>query len=239
MILPTMNETERIYEVFRMTNVLCDIYSECEPMLVEKFRKATRFPYFQRIAYKDDKGNDWTLLAYMTSKDSKRKGIYRRLAYITYDIPRKRVEDDVNAGRGCIAIDPFAMQRTVKHQNQRGAVTEIVPHAFNRYTQRYLKPLGKENIEFGYKLESILSRYLWFDVCADMYGDKNAEKHKEDNICPYDMILKGGGLLRGQFVNNLLLRFTTYIGKDQMFENQRVQYDRMMKEYWTSNRRKI
>lgn len=239
MILPTMSNDEKAYEAFRMTNWLCDCYRHLKPEIDDKFRRGTRFPYFQRYGMKDDKLNDWTFLFYCKSKDMKKKGLYYTQAYITYDIPRKRMEYDVNAGRGCLIFDPLQMRKRIENRDTCSIIIEIVPHVFNRYTERYLKPLGMENIEFTRKLESMLTRWQWFDIEADLLGDKNALKHKGDNICPYDVMMCDGGMLRGQIVNEMLLRFTTYVSKDMMFDNQHERQQEMASEYFSMKRKKM
>lgn len=232
-----MNDDEKAFEAFRMTSWLCGVFDDCSPLVVDRFRRGTRFPYFQRTCVTDDKGNRWTLLFYILNKSQKKKGMYYTLAYTTYDIPRKHKEDDVNAGRGCLIFDPFQMKNRIENTGTRTSViVDIVPHAFNRYTERYLRPLGRGDIEFGYKVEDMLKRWQWFDVCADLFGDKNAEKNKGGNICPYDVIMRGGGMLRGQIVSEVLLRFTTYVSEDMMFENQQERQEAMRSEYFKLKR---
>ena len=232
MIVPTMNDDEKAYEAFRMTNWLCQCYEKWRPDIEQRFRRGTRFPYFQRGQTVDDKGNKWIFIFYCLSKEMKKKHKYRGYAYITYDVPPRRIKNDLNAGKGCLLIDPVAMKNRIDGKDPRGGIIiDILPHAFNRYTERYLKPLGKENLSFGQKLEDMLARWQWFDVCADLEGDKNAKKHKGDNIAPYDIIMKGGGMLRGQIIHELLLRIHTYVSKDMMFENQLLRQEEMVSEY--------
>ena len=234
-----MNDEEKTFEVVRMCDWLCDICDDVHEQVVERFKKGTRFPYFQRCRAKDDKNNEWTILFYMKNKGMKKKKTFGILAYITYDIPRKRKENDLNSGKGIMFFDPYSM-RNVMHGNQverMSAVYDIVPHAFNRYTQRYLKTKNLDGIEFARKFENMITRWTWFDVEADMYGDNNAEKHTHDGICPYDVVMSGGGLLRGVIVNNLLVRFNTYIDKDSMFDNQLERQDEMISEYHKMKRK--
>lgn len=233
-----MNDEDKIFEAFRMTNILCEIYDEYEEEMLEKFRKGTRFPYFQRIAYTDDKHNKWVLLRYMLDKKMRSKGYSYTQAYITYDIPRKRKEKDLNAGRGVLIFDPLAMKRRLDGDKtgRLVAVVDIVPHAFNRYTERYLEPLGRGNIEFALKLESMLKRWQWFDIDADRNGDINAQKHADGNLFPYDVIMRGGGMLRGQLTHEMMLRFTTYVSPDMMYDNQIEQHERMRSEYFRLKR---
>lgn len=231
MILPTMNDDEKAFEAFRMTSWLSECYQEWKAQIEDRFSRGTKFPYIQRGSVVDDKNNKWVFLFICPSKEMKKRRIYKTMAYTTYDIPRKRKEYDVNAGKGCLMFDPLAMKSCIDGKS-RCMIMDIVPHAINRYTERYLKPLGKENIEFGLKLENMLLRWQWFDISADLHCDKNAETHKKGNICPYDVIMRGGGILRGQVVNEMMIRFTTYVGKDMMFDNQIKRQNEMVGEYY-------
>lgn len=47
----------------------------------------------------------------------------------------------------------------------------------------------------------------------------------------YNVFMKDGGVLRGQILNNICLRFFTYIFDDMLFDNQRQTQENMMKEY--------
>lgn len=233
MLLPTMNDEEKTYEAFRVTRWLCDVYEEWQPTIGDKFMRGTRFPYIQRGSVKDDKNNEWSFVFLCPTKDRKRKCVrYYTMAYTTYDIPRKRIEKDVNAGRGCLMFDPIAMRRMIDGGERCAAVMDIVPHAFNRYTERYLKPHGMENISFGRKLENMLMRWQWFDILAGVSGDKSAAKYTDGNICPYDVMMRGGGMLRGQIVNDLLIRFFTYVSDDMLFDSQKQRQAEIVSEYY-------
>lgn len=236
MIVPTMTDDEKAYEAFRMTDWLCEAHEEWRPTIVEKFRRGTRFPYFQHGKAKDDKGNEWTLLFFCPTKTLKKRDTYYTLAYLTYDIPRGRKESDVNAGRGCLMFDPISMKRRIAGEGIGTCIMDIVPHAFNRYTERHLVPNGLNNLSFRQKVESILSRWQWFDIMADKYGDVSARKHSDGAICPYDVYMKGGGMLRGQIVNEVLVRFLSYVSEDMMFDNQRERQRNMQSEYWQTKR---
>jgi hypothetical protein len=168
----------------------------------------------------------------------KKKKMFGILAYITYDVPRKRKENDLNAGKGVLFFEPYSMRDMLhkKPVKRPPAVYDIVPHAFNRYTQRYLKPKGLDGIEFAKKFENMMVRWQWFDISADLFGDKNAEKHANDGLCPYDVVMNGGGLLRGFIVNEMLVRFNTYIDKESMYDNQIERHDEMVSEYYQMKR---
>ena len=137
MILPTMNDDEKVFEVVRMSDWLCSICDDVHEQVVEKFKKGTRFPYFQRYCATDDKNNLWTILFYIKNKEMKKKKMFGTLAYITYDVPRKRKKNDLNAGKGVLFFDPFGMSDMLhkKSVKRPSAVYDVVPHAFNRYTQ--------------------------------------------------------------------------------------------------------
>jgi hypothetical protein len=48
--------------------------------------------------------------------------------------------------------------------------------------------------------------------------------------------MSGGGLLRGSIINDLLVRFNTYIDKESMFDNQIERHDEMVSEYYKMKR---
>lgn len=228
-----MNDQERAYEALRVTNWLCACMEAYNDEVVDKFKRGTKFPYFQRFVKTDDKRNVWHLLFYILTKEMKKKCLYYTMAYTVFDVPPKRKRNDNNAGKGCILFDPITMKRMLDGDpHARGAVVEIEPHAFHRYKDRHLIIRGKEKTEIDYKLESMLKRWKWFDVAADIFGDENAKKHMRDGSIPYDVIMRGGGLLRGQMENDIFIRFTTYISEDQMFENQIERQEDMEKEYY-------
>ena len=232
MIVPTMNNREKAYEAFRVTQYLAQCMDNHLSDVVRKFKNNTRFPYFQRFIVQDDKNNNWVCLFYMLNKQHKKEKKILTIAYTIYNVPPKHKEDDNSSGKGCILFDPYSMKNFIEHKIDRMvSVCDITPHTFNRYTERYLKPLNKDNIKFEYKVESMLARWGWFDICADLYGDINTQNHKEDDKLPYDVMMKGGGILKGQLTHDLLIRFFTYIGKDMMYDNQLLRQEEMRAEY--------
>ena len=227
-----MNDEEKCYEAFRITNWIYDIHMDVHEDVCEKFARGTRFPYFQRYTVKDDKNNEWILTYMCPSKEKKRKSMYLCMCYTIYEIPPKRKENNSNSGKGILLFDPVAMHKRIESGGRMVAFMDIVPHAFNRYTERYLRPKGKDNIEFIRKVESMFARFMHFDVQADMYGDRSSEKHKEEGVIPYDIYMYGGGMLRGQFINSILIRFYTYVSEDMMYHNQIERQEAMQKEHY-------
>jgi hypothetical protein len=167
------------------------------------------------------------------SKKAARKGQFWSFCYTTYEIQKKRNDGtnkyDGNTGKGILAIDPFAMKnRADGIYKGMGAVMDITPHALNRYTQRYLKPNGLENIELVRKVESMILRWRHFDVM----GDRSSEKHKDKGFAPYDVFMSDGGILRGYMVNEMLIRFFSYVSDDMMYDDQKEWQDEMNSEYF-------
>lgn len=238
MVLPTMNDEEKAFEAFRIYNTAISVYDDFKSEIWDKFGRGTRFPYVQRIRFNDDRNNKWLMLIICKSKKAVKKGQFWSFCYTTYEIEKKRKNGsnkiDGNTGKGILAIDPFAMKSKVNGSNRGlGMVIDIVPHAFNRYTERYLKPLGLENIEFARKVESIVLRWMHFDVV----GDESSKNNEDKGIAPYDVFMDGGGILRGYMVNEILLRFFSYVSDDMMYENQKEWQDKMNSEYyhWVNN----
>lgn len=233
MIIPTMNDDDKAYEAYRIIPIAKKAYDEYFDTIINKFRKGTRFPYFNRVVFTDDKKNEWWLTFVCRSKQGAKKGEYWCFCYTIYFIPPRRMENDTYAGNGVLLFDPIACSEDEKAT----IIYDITPHAFNRYTQRYLKGKKLRGSEFQYKVENMMARWMHFDIEADRHGDINAQKHKKDNICPYDVIMSGGGMLRGQVVNNVLVRFSTYVSEDLMFDNQIERQEEMVREHYDWKRK--
>ena len=233
MVLHTMNDEEKGWEAFRIYPTAIDLYEQYKDRIWEKFRKGTKFPYVQRIAFDDDRRNRWIMVILCKSKKAARKGQFWSFCYTTYEIQKKRNDGtnkyDGNTGKGILGIDPFGMKVRVNGGTYGlGMIVDIVPHAFNRYTERYLKPKGLENIEFERKVESIISRWRHFDVV----GDKSSGKNKDKGIVPYDVFMSDGGMLRGYVVDEIMIRFFSYVSDDMMYEDQKEWQDEMNSEYF-------
>ena len=233
MVLHTMNDEEKGWEAFRIYPTAIDLYEQYKDKIWEKFRKGTKFPYVQRIAFDDDRRNRWIMVILCKSKKAARKGQFWSFCYTTYEIQKKRNDGtnkyDGNTGKGILGIDPFGMKVRVNGGTYGlGMVVDIVPHAFNRYTERYLKPKGLENIEFERKVESIISRWRHFDVV----GDKSSNNNKDKGIAPYDVFMSDGGILRGYIVDEVLIRFFSYVSDNMMYDDQKEWQDKMNQEYY-------
>lgn len=233
MVLSTMNDDEKAFEAFRIYTIAIDAYEHFGRDIWEKFKKGTKFPYFQRIYFDDDRRNKWVMSILCKSKKEMKKGHFWCFCYTTYEIQKKKSNGtnkyDGNTGKGIIAIDPFAMKNRSNGVNiGMGAVIDITPHAFNRYTQRYLKPKGLENIDFIKKVENIILRWRHFDVM----GDESSNKHNDKGIAPYDVFMTGGGILRGYVVNEMLVRFFSYVSEDMMYKDQKDWQDKINSEYF-------
>lgn len=233
MILQTMTDEEKAFEAFCVYETALNIYKEHKDKIWDKFERGTRFPYFQRIQFVDGRNNKWMLTFLCKTKKMAKKGQFWCSCYTVYEIQKKDRRYgtnmvDGNTGKGVLMIDPFAMKSRVNKTNKGlGMVVDIVPHAFNRYTDRYLKPKGLQNIEFERKVESIMLRWKYFDVS----GDKASENNKEKGMSPYDVFMDGGGILRGYIVDEILMRFFSYVSDDMMYKDQKKWQDEMNTEY--------
>ena len=58
MVLHTMNDDEKGFEAFRIYPTAIDLYKQYKDMIWDKFERGTRFPYFQRIQFIDDRLRD-------------------------------------------------------------------------------------------------------------------------------------------------------------------------------------
>ena len=241
MILPTMTDDDKCFEAFRTCSWIYSIMQDMAAEVTRKLKTRTHFPTFVREDAMDDKNNKWRLLFFVPNKATKKKKKYGTMCYTIYENPPKHKENDTNAGKGIIMYDPYQMHHYLANKDKEdvrmACFMDIIPHAIHRYTERYLKPNGLENISFDKKVESILGRILHFDVSADIHGDVSAKNNLRDSLCSYDFVMRGGGLLRGQMISSFLIRFFTYVSKDMMYDNQLERQEEMNKEYWQWKRK--
>lgn len=236
MVVQTMSDDERVFEAFRALNWVLDWKDELSPTVVDRFKRGTRFPYVQSFERTDVRGNVWRLLFIVPTKKHKKLGLYGTFCYTTYFLPPK-TRNDNNAGRGVLFYDPIGLKKLLD-QLSRGekpvrnsCISDIVPHAINRYVERCLLKEGKRGYDIHQIVKDLVLRWCHFDVLADKAGDKSAAKHADKGICPYDVLIRGGGILRGYIVNSGVIRFFTYISPDEMFDNQLERYNEMLAEH--------
>lgn len=232
MFLETMNDEEKCFEAFRITPCIMQLHDENIHDVVQRLKKPPYYPYFVRLMWEDDKKNMWTLLYVLPSKEWKKKEKYMFMCYTIYEIRAKNAKERIeknNAGKGIFLFNPFAMNdRANQRENSNACFIDIVPHAFNQFTKRYLEPKGKLPMTFNQKINHMLMGMQHFDVM----GDESSMKHTDKGFAPHDIFMRGGGMLRGQYVNEILIRLFTYVGQDMLTDDQLEWQERMTKEYW-------
>lgn len=233
MILPQMTDDEKGYQAFRIRDLARRWAYSFREEVKPKFDKAFKYPYTLFKKHDDGYGNVWTLLFCLPCKEDKKKGRMRSLIYTVYNVEKKdnsgRMKFDGNTGKGIIMFDPLSLWCVSRENRMGGGIMEFLPHVMHRYTQRYLRPLGKADIPFDKKVASIVARWKYFDIGGDEYS----QKHNEKGILAYDVFLKGGGMLRGQMVNDIYVKFFTYISDDQLYDNQRETQEKISQEYYS------
>ena len=233
MILPQMTDTEKSYHAFRIKDLAKRWAYEFRREVAQKFDKAFKYPYSLFRKHNDGYGNEWTLLFCLPCKEDKKKGRMRALCYTVYNVEKKdrkgRMKFDGTTGKGVIMFDPLLLWCASPDNHMGGGVVEFLPHVMNRYTQRYLKPLGKENIPFDKKMASIVARLKYFDTEGDAYS----QKYSGEDKMPYDMFLKGGGMLRGQLTSAIYVKFYTYVSDELLYDNQRRTQEKISQEFYS------
>jgi len=234
MFLPMMTDEEKMAEALGIVREVRRIHKMNAELSRDKMKRATRFPFFIYYKLVDDRNNTWWLTYMCRSKEDRRKGRFLCYCYTIYEIEKKEkgiVKVDGNTGKGIFMFDPLTINELLDGDIYTRGMTcfiDIVPHAFNQYTKRYLKDKGRDNISFRKKVESIMLRWMHFDVI----GDESSDKHADKGDVPYDVFMFGGGMLRGQCINAELIRFFTYIDESMMFEEQLERQKEMTREYY-------
>lgn len=237
MILQNMNDEEKFHEAFRVVEKTKRLFDSVMDDVSDRFSRGTRFPYFIRYAFEDN-GNPWRLVFMCRSKEQKKRKSFFTFCYTTYSIekaPKDMSPKDlkhgknINCGKGVLWFDPNGLYHYLRQtpgNHGLGCVVDITPHAFNRYTERYLKPKGLQ-LEFDQKVENIMNRWRW----CDTEGDKSSRKYTKDVLSSYDIFMQGGGMLRGQILNMTSMRFFTYVSEDMYYSNQLERQKDTLREY--------
>ena len=245
MILQNMTDKEKFNEAFRVVDKTKNLFDNVLEDVTDKFRRGNRFPYFIRYAF-EDHGNNWRLVFMCRSKEQKKKKAFFSFCYTTYNIEKSPKDmspkelkhgKDINCGKGVLWFDPNGLWHYLHGSSGNhglGCVVDITPHAFNRYTERYLKPKGLQ-LEFDQKVESIMNRWRWCDII----GDKSSQKYTKNVLSSYDIFMQGGGMLRGQILNMTSMRFFTYVSEDMYYSNQLERQEETLREYQKVKHRKV
>lgn len=246
MITRAMSNVDKLFEALRVYQIVYDFYKDKKIIFRDRLFKKTSsaFPYYNRFSFVDDKNNEWHVVFYCKNKEWRRKGVFYCYAYFIYEIPPTRKKNQTNFGKGLIFYNPKCIyEYWNSHFNGipseiksiQALVFEVVPHAMNRYNERFLKPNGLDGIDFTKKVEMMLFDWINIDFAADLRGDESTKKNLREDVFPYDAALKNNGTLKGVIYKDFnLVQFYTYITKDMMFENQKVCYEDMVKKYYKS-----
>jgi len=242
MITSTMTIEDRCFEACRMYPVLYEFHKEKSKIFHDRLMKKTSaaFPYYNRFTFVDDKRNEWHFVYLCKSKEWRRKSIYFCFAYFIYEIPPMRKENQTNAGKGVISCNPDYLGRYYSNDYMMADedciipfIFDIVPHAMNRYNERYLKPKGLDDLDFTKKVEMMLGNWINFDVSADLYGDISTKNNLKENSFPYDITLRNCGTLKGTLYTSCqYIQFYTFISNDIMYQDQIERHKTMTKEYY-------
>ncbi len=227
MILQTMNDDEKFYEAFRIVNKAKEVWEANKKNAFGRFLRGSHFPYFIHTDFEDN-GNKWRIIYMCKSKNYKKKKCFFSLCYTTYSIEKKKKNG--NGGKGILWFDPSGLWHHTYTNDGKdhgfGFICDIIPHAFNRYTERFLTPRGLE-LSFDRKVEDLMYRWKWFDVV----GDKSSKKYVSEKGMSYDVFIQGGGMLRGQILDPLTMRLFTFVSEDMYFANQKDRQETMLREY--------
>ena len=232
MFTNTMSLDDKYFEIFRTHREFYYFFLENRKVFMERLNKRTSsdFPYYNRFSVFDDKANEWNFLFSCKSKEHRKKGLYLCYAYTIYEIPPMRKENQTNSGKGFIFFYPeyFCKFYLCKEMNEDEKfkipiIHDVVPHAMNRYNERFLKRRGLSNLDFKKKVEMVLSKCETADILMELHGDISSEKHLSEDLstCGIDLIIRNSGIIRGRlYDNNHYAQYYTFVSNDMLYQNQ-------------------
>ena len=202
MILQNMTDKEKFYEAIRVAEKTKNLFDNVLDDVMDKFRRGQRFPYFIRYAF-EDHGNNWRLVFMCRSKEQKKKKAFFSFCYTTYNIEKSPKD-----------MGPKDLKHG-KDINCGKGILWFDPNGLWHYLHHYQK------------VESIMNRWRWCDVV----GDKSSQKYTKNVLSSYDIFMQGGGMLRGQILDMLSMRFFTYVSEDMYYSNQLERQEETLREY--------
>ena len=224
--------------------VLFDFYCNHKNEFYSKLDKQSNsgFPYYNRYIVDDGRNNKWHLVYFCPSKAYRKKRLSLHYLYTVYEIFPTHKENQSNYGKGVLLIFPshvqkYCMERLLNgNSNTIPPVLDIVPHAINRYTERYLNPRGIIDFNIHNKVENIMSRFQHVDTESDLHGDKSSQKYVKDGVTPFDFVFRDGGMLRGScYVYKTYIQLYTYVDASMMYDNQIERGKEIMNDYFKNH----
>ena len=220
MILQKMTPEEKIAEAKKIISWLDETIGRWVDYNMRVLKKRKTYPFCPNIKRKLDNFGEWNITLYFSAKPKNFKSIY-----FTYDAWQKffvsRSDKVENIGAGLYLLGG----------NSQGGIifSEFTPHFINRFKERYFLRQGKK-ADFLSIVNELLEAANNAIQCEstkliERYIDKKGISHfiKIPHYKGYDnfSIFLKQGLCLGIQRRNEYYCFLTFIGEEELFDNQK------------------
>lgn len=232
MILQSMTPEEKVKQMQHLKPYVYDYAMAWATRNYNIIRRTKVFPTMYTFDREVQGMGTWTMVATAESKANIRKNIIAMSAYQKFHVPHAK--DRKNIGTGIFLFEGTDDGITL--------CLEFSPHCFLRFRQRMIEPKGITQPPFPQLVKRVLAEHHnGMDTTIKGYKavrdneekvrivktDENDRYQGYDNLITYT---KNGLFLGMAAAERKYFCYTTFVSNDELFENQREEQQRMMKE---------
>ena len=232
MILQSMTPEEKVNQMYKIKPYVYEYAMAWATRNYNIIRRTKVFPTLYTFDRDVPGMGTWTMVATAESKSNIRKNIIAMSAYQKFHVPYAK--DKKNIGTGI-----FLFEGT-----DDGTILclEFSPHCFLRFRQRMIEPKGITQPPFPQLVKRVLTEHhsgmdttvKGFKAIRDDDGKVKIVKTDEhDRYQGYDNLItytKNGLFLGMAAANRKYFCYTTFVSNDELFDDQRQEQEKMMKE---------
>lgn len=232
MILQTMTPEEKIRQAEKIRDSISEMALTWAKHNYRTLHRTKNFPQFYTFDRDIPGMGTWTMVVTAESKASIRKGVFAISAYQTFHVPYAR--DRKNIGTGIYLFEGNDSGDTLLY--------EYSPHYFLRFRQRFVEPKGIKQPSFAALVRMVLKEHFYgmdrttkgFKAIREEDGKVHIVKVEEyDRYKGYDNLIsfsRNGLSLGMSSAERRYFCYTTFVGNDNLHEDQVKEQQQMMKE---------
>ena len=223
MILNNMTPKEKIAQAEKLFGIIDRISDKWVEDNLHSLKKRKIYPFTQHIKRNFAEFGEWNLSMQFKSRPNIRRGVeYSIHSWQRYFVNRSDKVENIGAGLYFVG------------ETAKGGVgfNEFTPHFFNRFKERYFQRLNKQ-CDFGTIVEELMKGMEHALICnSPKILEKklpHSKKTKVVNIPHYEgydnfAAFIPQGLCLGIHKSDYYYCFLTFVGEDELFENQNYLY---------------
>lgn len=232
MILQNMTPEEKMKQTLKLRESVPEIAIAWAQRNERTMHRTKTFPQFYTFDRDVPGMGKWTMVVTAECKSSIRKGIFAISAYQTFHVPYAK--DKKNIGTGIYLFEG--------NDNGDTLLYEFSPHYFLRFRQRFVEPKGITQPSFPSLVKMMLKEHFQgmdrttkgFKAIREDDGKVHIVPTDEyDRYSGYDNLISftPNGLSLGMSsCGRKYYCYTTFVGNDDLYEDQLREQQEMMKE---------